>query len=124
MFTPPIPGLHGVGAPAGAPIGAPANSIFSQPVAPPNKLPPQPPEADFDRSIDYYADYSGCGHWRMIWPGHMLNAHNKAVIHGSTMMCLDERWYASTKTVRLQRQATEHQLQFVRLLRQFSQKHN
>jgi hypothetical protein len=86
--------------PIGAPFGSPLMSRpISQPLAP---TPTQPPEQDFDRSIDYYADYSGCGHWRMIWPGHMLNAHQKAVIHGSTMMCLDERWYANTSAVRLQ----------------------
>ena len=118
MFTPQIPGISPIGAPFGSPL---INRPVSQPLAP---TPTQPPEQDFDRSIDYYADYSGCGHWRMIWPGHMLNAHQKAVIHGSTMMCLDERWYANTSAVRLQRQATEHQLRFVRLLRQFSQKYN
>ena len=118
MFTPQLPGVNGVGAPIGSPF-----AINQQPqqITP---TPTQPPETDFDRSIDYYADYSGCGHWRMIWPGHMLNAHQKAVIHGSTMMCLDERWYANTKTVRVQRQATEHQLKFVKLLRDFSTRHN
>jgi hypothetical protein len=120
MFTPQIPGIQL----PGAPIGAPANSLFSQSAPQPVQPAQQPPEMDFDRSVNYYADYSGCGHWRMIWPEHMLNAHQKAVVHGSTMMVLDERWYAGTKTVRLQRQATEHQLQFVRLLRGFSQKHN
>ena len=113
MFTPQLPGVNGIGAPVGSPF-----ATSQQPQIAPT--PTQPPETDFDRSIDYYADYSGCGHWRMIWPGHMLNAHQKAVIHGSTMMCLDERWYANTKTVRVQRQATEHQLKFVKLLRDFS----
>jgi len=117
MFTPQLPGVNGVGAPVGSPF-----AVNQQPQIAPT--PTQPPETDFDRSIDYYADYSGCGHWRMIWPGHMLNAHQKAVIHGSTMMCLDERWYANTKTVRVQRQATEHQLKFVKLLRDFSTRHH
>ena len=73
----------------------------------------RPPEADFDRSMDYYADYSGCGHWRLIWPGQLLNAHQKAVIHGTTMMVLDERHYQNTHTVRVQRQATQQQLEFI-----------
>lgn len=114
MFTPAPPlGINQYGTPLGMP------SVVQQP-------PPQeniaPPEEDFDRSINYLADYSGCGFWRMIWPEHLLNAHQKAVIHSTTMMVLDERYYANTKTVRLQRQATENQLQFVRLLQQFRQK--
>ena len=114
MFAPTnIPlGVNDIGRPLGIP-GMP-------------EIPPQieitndhPPEADFDRSIDYYADYSGCGHWRLVWPGQMLNAHQKAVIHGTTMMVLDERYYQDTHTVRVQRQATEQQLQFIRLLKDF-----
>ena len=84
----------------------------------------KPPEAEFDRSINYLADYSGCGHWRMIWPEHTLNAHQKAVIHSTTMMVLDERYYDNTKSVRVQRQATEHQLRFIQLLKQFKEKYN
>ena len=102
-------------------IGGPGFTVESTPIEP---TPTQPPEADFDRSIDYYADYSGCGHWRMIWPGNLLNANQKAVIHGSTMMCLDERYYANTCSVRLQRQATDTQLRFVRLLKEFRKQHN
>lgn len=82
------------------------------------------PEVDFDRSINYLADYSGCGHWRMIWPEHLLNAHQKAVIHSTTMMVLDERYYDNTCSVRIQRQATDHQLKFVQLLRGFANKKN
>lgn len=118
MFSTPIPGAP-LGVPSVSPLG-----VMHQP-APAPKPPPEnmtPPEQDFDRSINYYADYSGCGHWRMIWPEQMLNAHDKAVVHGTTMMVLDERYYQNTKTVRVQRQATESQLQFIRLLQQIRQK--
>jgi glycosyltransferase involved in cell wall biosynthesis len=54
----------------------------------------------------------------MIWPEHMLNAYGQATVHGSTVMCLDPRYYIHTKTVRIQRQATEHQLQFVHFLKE------
>jgi len=77
-----------------------------------------PPESNLPRAVQYYADYSGCGFWRMIWPEHVLNAYNHCVVHGSTVMCLDPRWYVHTKVVRLQRQATAHQLQFVRFLKE------
>jgi len=80
-----------------------------------------PPESNLPRAIQYYADYSGCGFWRMIWPEHLLNAYNHCVVHGSTVMCLDPRWYIHAKVVRLQRQATSHQLQFVKFLKEVQQ---
>ena len=121
MIIPPAIGAPGLGNPFGSQLFVPTVPPANQP---PQKENIQPPEADFDRSINYLADYSGCGFWRMIWPEHMLNAHQKAVIHSTTLMCLDERWYVNTRTVRLQRQATEQQLQFLGLLKNFAQKHN
>jgi O-antigen biosynthesis protein len=96
----------------------------SQPSAPsrPKEL-PRPTELDLPRALNYYADFSGCGFWRMIWPEHVLDAHQKAVVHGSTCMVLDERFYQNIKSVRVQRQATEHQLKFVQFLRKISEKH-
>ena len=82
------------------------------------------PEMSLDRALNYYADYSGCGFWRMIWPEHMLNAHQKLIVHGSTVMNFDERYFANIKSVRIQRQATEHQRDFVKFLRQLANKYN
>ena len=82
----------------------------------------RPPEMDVPRSLNYYADYSGCGHWRMIWPEHLLNAYQKSIIHGSSVMIVDERYYAGVNTVRIQRQATEQQLKFMKYLRDLTLK--
>jgi glycosyltransferase involved in cell wall biosynthesis len=79
-----------------------------------------PPEQNLSRVIQYYADYSGCGFWRMIWPEHLLNALNLMTVHGSTVMNLDPRYYIHTKVVRIQRQATSHQLKFVQFLKEIS----
>lgn len=79
-----------------------------------------PPEQNLSRVIQYYADYSGCGFWRMIWPEHLLNAFNFLTVHGSTVMNLDPRYYIHTKVVRIQRQATSHQLKFVQFLKELS----
>ena len=89
----------------------------SKPVA--NKITPnsKPREVDMVRGLNYYADFSGCGFWRMIWPEHTLNAYQKAIIHGSTVMVSDEKYYTNVKTVRIQRQATPHQLKFVKYLK-------
>lgn len=79
---------------------------------------PAQPENMPDRGINYLADYSGCGHWRLIWPEMILNAHNKMTMHSTTVMCLDPRYYVHTKAVRVQRQATEQQLKFVHFLKE------
>jgi len=85
---------------------------------------PHQPGNDLPRFLNYYADYSGCGHWRMIWPEQVMNAHNKAVVHGTTVMNVDERYYIQTKGIRIQRQATPQQLEFVKWLRQLANKNN
>ena len=45
---------------------------------------------DLPRSLNFYADYSGCGHWRMIWPEKLLNCYGKANIQGGTVMIGDK----------------------------------
>lgn len=85
---------------------------------------PKSPEKDLPRFLNYYADYSGCGHWRMIWPEQVMNAHSKAVVHGTTVMNVDERYYVQAKGVRIQRQATPQQLEFVKWLRRVADKNN
>jgi hypothetical protein len=83
-------------------------------------MPMAPPEANMERALNYYADYSGCGFWRMIWPEHLLNAHQKMTVHGSTVMTFDQNYFHNVKCVRIQRQATEHQLMFVKFLRELA----
>lgn len=108
LFTPPllqnVPGF--TQQQPGAPVLQPDNS--------------QPPEVNLPRVVQYYADYSGCGFWRMLWPEHLLNAYGHMTVHGSTVMVLDPRWYVNVKAVRVQRQATSSQLQFVKFLREVS----
>jgi glycosyltransferase involved in cell wall biosynthesis len=83
-----------------------------------------PPDTQLPRVVQYYADYSGCGYWRMMWPEQLLNAYGSFTVHGSTVMVLDPRWYQNVKVVRVQRQATAHQLRFVQFLREVSKEHN
>ena len=90
---------------------------------PPTQNQSQQPGNNIPRFLNYYADYSGCGHWRMIWPEQIMNAHSKAVVHGTTVMNVDERYYIQTKGVRIQRQATPAQLEFVKWLRKVADKH-
>ena len=96
---------------------------FSMPSSTPEQAKPdemRPKELDLPRFQNYAGDYSGCGHWRMIWPEQVLNAHGKAIVHGTTVMNIDPRYYVNTSSVRIQRQATKMQLEFVKFLRDVS----
>lgn len=83
------------------------------------KIPPvELPGANLLRAVNYYADHGGCGWWRMIAPELLLNLNQKAIISGSTTMVIDPRFYAHIKAIRLQRQATPIQLNFIKFLKQ------
>jgi hypothetical protein len=106
-----------------SPFVSPFVSPFAaQPTVRQQESQPRPPELDLNRAMNYYADYSGCGFWRMIWPEHVLNAHQKLIVHGSTVMNFDQNYYRGVKTVRIQRQATATQLKFVQFLKELSAK--
>jgi len=121
MFQQPIIG-GGHGSIYGTVIGGQAN-VLQQPVNIPTGS-PRPPEADLPRAMNYYADYSGCGFWRMIWPENVLCAYQKMVVAGTTVMCHDPAFYTQSKAVRIQRQASPHQLEFVKYLRQLADKND
>lgn len=96
--------------------------VIGSPQPATNHLPPVPQELNLPRALNYYADFSGCGFWRLIWPEHLLNANQRMILHGSTVMCYDPNYFRMCKTVRVQRQATPHQLRFIKFLREISDK--
>ena len=117
--------LHNIGSVIGLPIGLPGPIYGAMPVIAQKEPPPlEMPGQGLSRAINYYADYAGCGWWRMIAPEILMNINNKAVICGLTTMVLDPRFYNGIKAVRLQRQATPVQLQFLKFLKQGSAQHN
>ena len=86
------------------------------------EVPPAPKKPahelpDLPRSLNFYADYSGCGHWRMIWPEKLLNCYGRANIQGGTVMIGDKNFYKGLTTIRIQRQATDQQLNFIKWLK-------
>lgn len=96
------------------PHGLPYYSYVSMtPIHIPTPAPVEMPESNTPRALNYYADYGGCGFWRMVWPETVLNSLQRASIGGLTTMVLDLRFYQGLKAVRLQRQATPAQAQFV-----------
>jgi hypothetical protein len=105
-------------APAALPIGMPTYSYAAlKPVRVPEAPPLDMPEAGLPRAINYYADYGGCGFWRMIWPEFSLNAYTKACMSGLTQMILDLRFYQGISAIRMQRQATPIQREFIKELK-------
>jgi len=78
------------------------------------------PGEGLPRIIHYCADQSGCGFWRMIWPADDLLAYNKAVVMTLYQMVTLAQFYGGIDAVRVQRQCTENQLEFIRFLRTVS----
>ena len=108
------------GAPLGIPFGAPTQTYLHKSETA-NLPAPEVPGAGLKRAMNYLADYGGCGYYRCMAPNLLLNLYQKSVIMESTCMVLDPRFYQSVETVKLQRQATPQQLQFIKVLKQISQ---
>jgi hypothetical protein len=104
--------------PVGAPtLGRPTYTYIASNVV---KAPAPPPvemqETSLPRALNYYADYGGCGFWRMVWPETAVNSYQKGCISGLTSMVLDLRFYQNLKSIRMQRQATPVQAMFIKEL--------
>ena len=103
--------------PPGIPQGIPVYSyVGANPVSVPAPPPIDMAEASLPRALNYYADYGGCGFWRMIWPENALNSYQRACISGLTAMVMDIRFYHNLKAIRFQRQATPIQNSFMKEL--------
>jgi hypothetical protein len=83
----------------------------------------QPRESSLPRFINYLADMSGCGHWRVLWPEQIINATGIGVSHSLTAMVADPRFYTGVSAVKLQRQASSAQLDFIKHLKHVQQEH-
>jgi len=120
IVTPIQTGLHTLpGAPLGIPIGAPTQLYLSKQMQQ-TLPPPEVPGANLKRAINYLADYGGCGYYRCMAPNFLLNLYQKSVVIESTAMILDPRFYQTVEAVKLQRQATPPQLQFIKVLKEIS----
>jgi len=81
------------------------------------------PGEGLKRALNFYADYGGCGLWRMSWPEFAINGYGKAIVNGLTQMVIDPAFYKGISAVRLQRQATPEQLKFIEFLKLVQQEH-
>lgn len=78
------------------------------------------PGEGLPRVVHYCADQSGCAFWRLIWPAEELLAHNKAVVMTLYQMVTIGQFYGGIDAVRLQRQCSDHQIEFIKFLRKVS----
>lgn len=101
------------------PFGAPQPGNFVAPLAQPAPHAAHVPNLD-KRAISYAADHGGCGYWRIHWPEILINSHQLGVVTNSTFMLTDPRYYHELKSVKIQRQVTPPQLEFVKFLRHTS----
>ena len=111
---------HNLGAPFGLPPFIPETSQFTK-ILSPKKLPePEVPGQNLPRAVNYLADYGGCSWYRCMSPNLMLNLYQKAVLLESTTMIVDPRYYQQVQAIKIQRQATPAQKEFVKHLKQLS----
>jgi hypothetical protein len=81
------------------------------------------PGSNLPRALNYLADYSGCGLWRLGAAEHLLNFNNRMIVNSLTTMVLDPRFYMSGLcAIKLQRQATPVQKEFVKFLKEWGGK--
>ena len=83
-----------------------------------------PREATLPRYVNYLADYSGCGHWRILWPEAVINARGDGMSQSTTAMVTEPRWYTGVKCVKVQRQASSQQKEFIKFLKRVQQDHD
>ncbi len=113
-----------VGKPIGLPVGRP--TVYYREMTPPQRQPEAPveiPGTGLPRAMNYLADYGGCSFYRCMAPNMLLNLRQRAVIHESTVMHLDPNIYREMQSVKIQRQATPLQKEFVKFLKEVLKPH-
>ena len=78
---------------------------------------PKPPGDNIPRYLNFLADYTGCGHWRMLWPEQVLNSYRQCAIQSSTVMITDLKHFNDVECIRVQRQASPAQQKYLEFLR-------
>ena len=106
------------------PYAAPSPLPFSNAVVvKPQIINQAPRELSLPRYVNYLADYSGCGFWRILWPEQFINAEGLGCSTSLTAMIFDPRWYTGVKSVKVQRQASNDQKEFIKHLKNIQQEY-
>jgi hypothetical protein len=96
---------------------------FANNVVTPPPINQQPRELSLPRYVNYLADYSGCGFWRILWPELFINSEGLGCSQSQTAMIFDPRWYTGVKCVKVQRQASNDQKEFIKYLKTVQREH-
>jgi len=88
------------------PYGSVINSSNSE------NLPKSPPKKD-NRYLNFLADRGGCGMYRIGWPELQVNMSGIGDSTSLTKMIFQKDWYRDVKTIKVQRQASKEQKQFL-----------
>ena len=110
--------------PFASPFPQPFTPAFNS-IAQQSKAPEQmkPRELSLPRYVNYLADYSGCGFWRIIWPENLINSTGVGCSTSLTAMVFDPRWYTGVKCIKVQRQASSDQREFIKYLKSIQSQH-
>lgn len=101
-------------------ISRPFASPFASPFAPaPYSQPVVTMASDVkeNRYLNFAADSLGCYWYRMGWPSQHINMSGMGDATTIMKMVVDKNWYRDIKTIKLQRQASTQQLEFVKWLK-------
>tara|TARA_R100000900_G_scaffold107245_1_gene83169 strand:+ start:48 stop:1268 length:1221 start_codon:yes stop_codon:yes gene_type:complete len=112
--------------PFASPIASPfaVNHQTSNPLNKREEEKLQPREATLPRYVNYLADYSGCGHWRILWPEAIINARGDGMSQSTTAMVTTPTWYQNVKAVKVQRQASNAQKEFIKFLKEVQKQYD
>jgi hypothetical protein len=67
--------------------------------------------------LNYAADQLGCCTWRITWPEYVINMTGMGSSTTLYKMIFDKNWYRDLKVVKVQRQASDQQLEFLKFLK-------
>lgn len=108
-----------------APFKPNFTNIPQQPDIPYNErlIPIQQSVSDTVKVYNFLADHGGCGCWRVIWPELIMNLRGDLLSFNNIFMARDENLYSQMTTIRIQRQASPSQFEFVKFLKSIQPKH-
>lgn len=74
-------------------------------------------QSQFKKYLNYMADRQGCGMWRIGFQEYFINMTHRGESTSVTKMITDPNWYRDVSVVKVQRQASTEQKQFVTWLK-------
>jgi hypothetical protein len=93
----------------------------------PNVPTPKPqvkPNSDKTNVLSFYADTSGCAHYRIFWPESIIRGDKSFNFSYLMRAVPDPRWYDDISVIRIQRQVSDKQLVLAQFLKKVVTQYN